>query len=183
MIICITGFPGCGKSTVAELLKQELEQKGRTVRHYTTDWMRFKLFPELVENAAELGRDFTTDELERSYNGLFMLFEELIETDPALVIITDGTYRKESQRNSLREIARRHKVPFVLIRVTAGEDAIITRLDERLAKGAGSGPESYRVARAVYEEPSNAHSIDNTGDRTALQKGVKLIVQDITGAA
>jgi predicted kinase len=179
MLICTTGLPGSGKSTVADLLKEELERNGRKVRHYTSDWMRFKLFPKLVGNSAHRGRDFTQDELERSYNGLYLLFEELLSADPALVIITDGTYRKESQRNSLREIARRHKVPFVLIKVCVDEAVAIARLNERLAAGEGSGPESYLSAKAVYEELSNALVLKNNADKEALKKEVRILVKTI----
>ncbi|KKU56240.1 MAG: hypothetical protein UX77_C0002G0011 [Parcubacteria group bacterium GW2011_GWA1_47_11] len=174
MIICITGLPGSGKSAVAIALKQELEQKGRRVRHYTTDWMRLKLFPHLETDKSQLGRDFTPDELERSYNALYMLFGELLEADKTLVLLTDGTYRKESQRNSLRQIAARHSVPFALIRVVVDEDTMLARLQQRLEAGGGSGPDSYLAAKAQYEEPTGAvHFIENAGGIETLKEKVK----------
>jgi len=179
MIICITGLPGSGKSTVADLLKEELERNVHRVRHYTSDWMRFRLFPELVGDSTQHGRDFTQNELERSYNGLYMLFEELLGADPSLVILTDGTYRKESQRKSLREIARRHGVPFILVKVYAEEKATLMRLRERLASGTGSGPESYLSTKAVYEDPLDAYQLENTGDKKALQGKVRALVRAI----
>src|SRR3989344_4375767 len=179
MIICITGLPGSGKSTVAELLKQEMEGCGRKVRHFTSDWMRHKLFPELVPAATERGRDFTPDELERSYNGLYMLFEELLRVDPTLVILTDGTYRTESQRSILREMSRHCNVGFFLIKVWMKEEAALTRFRERLASGAGSGPESYFSAKAAYEEPTDAFVLGNTGNKKALQKKVSTLSRQL----
>src|SRR3989338_4702322 len=179
MIICITGLPGSGKSTIAVLLKQQLELKNHVVRHYTSDWMRLKLFPELAEDSTQHGRDFTSDELERSYNGLYMLFGELLDADPTLVILTDGTYRKESQRNILREIARRHNVPFILIKAYVTEEVTLARLNERLASNEGSGPESYLSAKAVYEEPSDALLLENTGGKKAMQEKISTIIQTI----
>src|SRR3989344_2170444 len=117
MIICITGLPGSGKSTVADMLKGEFERCNRGVLHYTPDWMRFKLFPELMGNSGQHGRGFSQDELERSYNGLYMLFSELLGVDKKLVLLTDGTYRKEYQRNALRQITTQYNTPFVLIKV------------------------------------------------------------------
>jgi predicted kinase len=149
--------------------------------------MRFKLFPELVKDTCNRERDFTQDELERSYNGLYMLFEELLGADPALVILTDGTYRTKFQRDSLREISRRCNVPFVLIKVYATERVILARINERLASGKGSGPESYLSAKAAYEDPSNALLLKNTGNNETLRKKVRtlvpIILQQSTGAS
>lgn len=180
MLICITGLPGSGKSAAAALLKQELEQKGRKIRHYTTDWMRLKLFPYLASDLAGLGRDFTPDELERSYNALYMLFGELFDTDKMLVLLTDGTYRKESQRDALRRIAAQHDVPFILIRIIADERTTLARLQRRLDAEEGSGPESYLSAKAQYEEPTgNVRTLENTGDTKALRAAVRALANTI----
>lgn len=177
MIICITALPGSGKSLVAGMLKQEVETRGKRVRHYTTDWMRDKLF-HLPEH--ERARDFTPEELECVYNALYVLFEELLAADKTLVVVTDGTYRKESQRNALKEIAGRSGIRFVLVQIRADEHETMKRLDERLRNGQGSGPASYIAAKASYEEPKGrVHIIDNDGTFEELKKNVSVLVATI----
>jgi len=47
MIICITGLPGSGTLESATRFVREFERQGfRTVR-YSTDWMRYILWPAL----------------------------------------------------------------------------------------------------------------------------------------
>lgn len=181
MIICITGLPGSGKSTVASLLQKELEsQKGIVVHHYTTDWMRLKLFPELANNPFQHGRDFTPDELEKSYSGLCTLFEKELHSNKHLILLTDGTYRKESQRDVLRKVAERYGVPFALVKVEVREDTVLKRIQKRFEAGEGSGCESYLSAKMQYEEPvGDVRILNNTKSTGALKEAVKKLVQDI----
>jgi predicted kinase len=173
MIICITGLPGSGKSSVAEQIEKICQEKQLTVLHYTTDWVRHWLFPSLVGNKEEMGRDFTADELERSYNGLYMLFEQLIKSNPNLVLITDGTFRKESQRETLKMIAEKYESKFLLILVETEEEIAISRLNQRLNDKKGAGPESYFAAKKQYEMPQEKIIINNNGTIIDLKKEIE----------
>lgn len=180
MIICITGLPGSGKSTVSKFLKEHFENNCVLVRHYTTDWMREKLYPELRHDDVKFDRDFTHDELARSYNGIFMLFDELLRVNKHLVIITDGTYRKRSQRDFLAKIAKRHGVQFYLILVLVKNKNIhIKRLNKRKQKRSGSGLEAFESAVKAYEYPSKeekAISIFNDENLNTLRKTVDRLI-------
>ena len=164
-IICITGLPGSGKSTVADILTKTLKIRGINTLHYTSDWVRYKLYPKLLTDKNHYYRDFTQDELERSYNGLFMLIDELLKINPDLTIITDGTYRLESHRTRLKEISSRHKREYKIIKVAADEKKLIPRLEKRLKSKKGFGIMNYFEAKKVYEEPKeDIFYIDNNNN-------------------
>lgn len=182
MLICITGLPGSGKSSVSELLKQGLARDGLDVAHYTSDWMRYKLYPELRQDLKQMGRDFTEEELRLVYNALFMLFEELFRANPDLVVLTDGTYRSRAQRDPLRQIAERHSQKFFLVRVVSSEAATEKRLQKRLSAKKGAGMEAYFSAKAQYEEPTGNDliTIDNSGTLAQLELKVAKALKEIT---
>lgn len=147
-LFCITGLPGSGKSTVARMLTEALVAKGIQTVNYTTDWVRLQLYPELLKDETYLGRDFTPDELRRSYNGLFMLIDEVLKYSP-ITVITDGTFRLEAQRARLREIALQNKRRFGLIKVNADPEKVLPRLEQRLSRKEGFGVTNYNSAKAV----------------------------------
>jgi len=177
MIICITGLPGTGKSTVAKLIKERLEKKGVQVSRYTTDWMRYKLYPELTGDRNKKDQpflDFTSEQLSRSYNSLYAVTEEVIKANPQLAVLTDGQFRKESQRARLVEIAQRNKNKCFIVKTEPEEKVILSRLKERLEKGEGAGPANYLEVKDQYEEPSknSALFIKNNGNLEDLEKEV-----------
>lgn len=175
-LFCITGLPGSGKSTVARMLTEVLAANGIQAVNYTTDWVRYQLYPELLEDETHLDRDFTPDELRRSYNGLFMLIDEVLKYSP-ITVITNGTFRLEAQRARLREIALQNKRRFGLIKVNADAEIVIPRLEQRLSQKEGFGVANYNSAKAVYEEPTGeVFHIDNNGDLNNLDAQTRKLV-------
>lgn len=178
MIICISGLPGTGKTTIANSIKKILKEKKIRFFHYTTDWIRYKLYPELLgdrESKDKIFQDFTPDQLARSYNGLYMLIDQLLEANPQLVIITDGQFRKESQRVQLAEIAKKHETECFILKTEVEEKVILSRLEQRLETGKGSGKANYLAVKDQYEEPTgeNLIVIKNNGNLKSLESEIK----------
>lgn len=181
MLICVTGLPASGKSSLTELIKSALQNKSIKISHYNLDWIRFKLFPELVGKPELRGRDFTPDELERSYNGLYMLVDQVLASSKKQWIISDGTFRRHSQREALRKIAQENKIKFTLIWVQSKEDLIVPRSEKRVAIGKGAGPESYFSAKSQYESPEkeNPIIITNNGSLEDLTIQVNKLIDQL----
>ena len=184
MIICITGLPGTGKSMMAKLMKERLEKKGTQVFYYTTDWIRYRIYPELTGDRNKKDQpflDFIPEQLERSYNGLYMLIEELVKANPRMAIITDGQFRKESQRARLVEIAKKYKTECLIVKAESEEDTILSRLEKRLERSEGAGPSNYLAVKDQYEEPlgDSVYRIQNGGNLEDLKKEVDNLLNKI----
>ena len=166
-LFCITGLPGNGKSTVANILSEHLRERSVQTVHYTTDWIRDHLYPELLDETRWF-REWGPDEFTRTYNGLYMLIDEVFKYSP-LTVVTDGTFRFDAQRARLREIALHNNRQFNLIKVNADEEIVVPRLEQRLSQRQGAGTGSYYSAKSVYQEPTEKYSIiDNNGDLNNL---------------
>lgn len=181
MLICITGLAGSGKSEVAKKLVALLKLRGELVVHYSTDSIRHKLYPEVAVSDAEMGRDFTSDELKRVYNTLYFVAEEVLSVQDAHVVV-EGTFRTLEQRQKLREIASRVESGFILVWIKADESVVLTRLEARLAEKKGAGPEAYLSAKAQYEEPTEAEdpiAIENNGSLESLSGPLSKVVEQL----
>lgn len=177
-LFCITGLPGSGKSEAADRLSIHLRHRNLQVVHYTTDWVKDQLYPELLDET-RWSREWEPDEFTRTYNGLYMLIDEVLKYSP-VSIVTDGTFRREAQRASLREISLRNNRQFNLIKVNADEEIVVSRSEQRLLQRQGASAASYYTARAVYEEPTGkVFYIDNNGDLNNLDIQVQSFVRSL----
>lgn len=173
MIICITGLPGSGKTTLAQLLYDKLKLKGYSVSHFTSDQVRQHLFQQDLYIEGQTDRDFTDDELMRSYNGLFMLIEKIQQTNPDQIIITDGTFRDAASRVLLNVIANQIGADFKLIKISAPQKALKNRLSKRHQE---TGQETE--FNGTYEEPRSPHlEIYNDSLRKLDQQANTLLQQ------
>lgn len=164
MIICINGLPGSGKTELASSMVSEFQKRGMKVKHFTTDFVRRRLFFEasIQDSDFEL-RDFTNDELLRSYNGIYMLIEQILIADPSTIIVTDGTYRESKQRLLLENIANRVEgCDFYLIKIETSEDTRQKRVQARVAAGGHGGTFDgvYEPIKAPYTIVTNDHDLN-----------------------
>lgn len=190
LLLCLTGLPGVGKSRVAKTLHDVLRARGGATLsspdclRISTDDVRYWLYPELVDSRQEMGRDFSAEELERSYSGLCSVFDALLGFNPNLFLIADGTFRQRAQRAAMRAVARKHGSEFVVIKVEAEEKILLPRLDKRLGSGQGAGAGSYFAAKAAYEEPAGDDVIClvNEGSQAGLESHIRQLVSGIFAA-
>ncbi len=91
------------------------------------------------------------------------------------------TKELEVARNRLKEISRRHNRQFHLIKVTADENVIIPRADQRLIQKQGAGTVNYYIAKSVYEEPTGAvFRLDNNGNFDNLDLQIRRFVRRLS---
>jgi len=101
--------------------------------------------------------------------------EEVIRIDSKLWVITDGSYRNKKDRLRLRDISGKVGHGFILVKVVANEDLLLSRIDTRLSRAQGSGREAYLEVKEVYEDPDQNEKpiiIHNNSDQDILRKEI-----------
>lgn len=148
MIICISGLSGAGKSTVATYLINHLNELNLPVFHINSDIVANKILVKKYGFNTERDVDYEKDELDIIYSSMFEFIRHTIRLNPEAIIITDGMYRKNSQRILLEVVAKQLDVPFHFIKVEANTKIAKKRLEQRF-KDEGFGG---RVEASKYEE-------------------------------
>lgn len=171
MIICITGLPGSGKTTLARLLYNKLIKQGYSVSHFTSDQVRSHLFREELYLEGQVDRDFTDEELKRSYAGLYMLIQRIQEKNPEEIIITDGTFRDAASRVWLEVIAQQLDTDFHLIKITAPQKEVKKRLKDRHKE---TGQETQ--FDGTYEEPRSNHVVIANDKKDSLDVQIRDLI-------
>jgi len=180
MIICISGLAGSGKTTATGIIKTYLVERNYTVRNYNSDKVAAQIYPEVYANILNsLDSDYSNEELSTIYNCIYLLLAEAFTLNPNLVIITDGMYRKASQRLLLRNIAEKANLKFYLLKMEILESLALQRLKQRQVGGGHGG----WVETIHYEEPydKNLRKIPNNGNLTDLITNVKSISSELFG--
>lgn len=140
-IVVVTGPSGSGKTTLAAILRRRTG-----FAHVTSDVIRKKL--------ARIGRTerLTGERAAMLYSSAMSArtYEAMQEEAAAALqagrgVIVDGTFQRRADRQAIRELARRHGAPILIIDCRCDEDEIRRRLNTRQQHGEDASDADWRV--------------------------------------
>jgi len=168
-VIIVFGMIGTGKSTVSEILSEEL---GAEV--FSSDRTRKEITgkaPGERDNKG-FGKGIYTPEItEKTYTEILRRgFDNLGLRG---ISILDATYSGMERRKRVREEARKSDTNYIFIETTVPDDVIIKRLQKRKldeTSVSDAGADMFEMFKKSYDEPSelegdNYIKIDTRGDR------------------
>ena len=148
-----TGLSGAGKTTVANVVEAELEQRGHVVDHLDGDIVRTHL---------SKGLGFSKEDRDENIQRIGWVASRLARAGAAVIVSAISPY--EATRRRIRALVEAH-APFIEVYVATPLEECARRDPKGLyaAAFAGDIPDFTGVS-APYEEPANPEvRIDTTG--------------------
>jgi predicted kinase len=133
-LICLYGFPGSGKSYLARNLTEDIQ-----LANVSSDRIRSELFQSPRYDAQE--NAVVTHLMD-------YMSEEFLNSGVSVVYDTNAL--RAAQRRKLRELARKHRVEYLLIWLQIDIDSAFARTQER----------DRRTSDDKYAEPQTKNSFD-----------------------
>ena len=147
-LVLVCGLTGSGKSTLARALSARL---GTAV--INSDEVRKRIAGKPGRHAAALNQGiYTAAMTEKTYHTMAREAGEHIKNGRGVVV--DATFGRRSDRAGFIELAKKHKIPLLVLRCSASDAATAQRLDRRAAEGKDISDgrwEIYIAQKAAYE--------------------------------
>ena len=152
-VVWFTGLSGAGKTTVANIVEAELEQRGHVVDHLDGDIVRTHL---------SKGLGFSKEDRDSNIARIAWVASRVARAGAAVIVSAISPY--EEARRHARSLVEPH-VPFVEVYVATPLEECARRDPKGLYAAAFAGEiEDFTGVSAPYEEPSNPEvRIDTTG--------------------
>jgi hypothetical protein len=155
-LVVVCGFPGVGKTTVAETVADRLD--GELLR---TDVVR----KELVADP-----EYTDEETAAVYEEVLDRSRRRIEDGHSVVL--DGTFFRQTFREAANSLAGDLGVEFEVVRVRCDEDTVERRIRQRDGIS-DADVEVYHMHRDIFEPIDRDHvTVDNSEDLEATRRQV-----------
>jgi adenylylsulfate kinase len=152
-VIWFTGLSGAGKTTVANIVEAELEQRGHVVDHLDGDIVRTHL---------SKGLGFSKEDRDENIQRIGWVASRVARAGAAVIVSAISPY--EAARRHARSLVEPH-APFVEVYVATPLDECARRDPKGLYAGAFAGEiPNFTGVSAPYEEPSRPEIVlDTTG--------------------
>jgi len=149
LLVVVFGLPGTGKTFLAKELASEL-----SLKHFNTDSTRKKILSR---------PGYTHKEKEMVYDKLFEFLSEFLKRGENIVV--DGTFYKKEYREKLRRMAREANTKPVFVELTAKEEIVEARMNERAKQTCDSDADFtvYQKIKGEFEPLTEKHlTIDSS---------------------
>jgi adenylylsulfate kinase len=152
-VVWFTGLSGAGKTTVANIVEAELEQRGHVVDHLDGDIVRTHL---------SKGLGFSKEDRDTNIARIGWVASRVARAGAAVIVSAISPY--EEARRHARSLVEPH-VPFVEVYVATPLEECARRDPKGLYAAAFAGEiDDFTGVSAPYEEPSHPEvRIDTTG--------------------
>jgi adenylylsulfate kinase len=152
-VVWFTGLSGAGKTTVANIVEAELEQRGLVVDHLDGDIVRTHL---------SKGLGFSKEDRDANIQRIGWVASRVARAGAAVIVSAISPY--EEARRHARSLIEPH-APFVEVYVATPLDECARRDPNGLYAAAFAGElADFTGVSAPYEEPSNPEvRLDTTG--------------------
>jgi adenylyl-sulfate kinase len=152
-VVWFTGLSGAGKTTVANIVEAELEQRGHVVDHLDGDIVRTHL---------SKGLGFSKEDRDTNIARIGWVASRVARAGAAVIVSAISPY--EEARRHARSLVEPH-VPFVEVYVATPLEECARRDPKGLYAAAFAGEiDDFTGVSAPYEEPSRPEvRIDTTG--------------------
>jgi adenylyl-sulfate kinase len=152
-VVWFTGLSGAGKTTVANIVEAELEQRGHIVDHLDGDIVRTHL---------SKGLGFSKEDRDSNIARIGWVASRVARAGAAVIVSAISPY--EEARRHARSLVEPH-VPFVEVYVATPLEECARRDPKGLYAAAFAGEiDDFTGVSAPYEEPSSPEvRIDTTG--------------------
>lgn len=161
VIVVLAGYPGVGKSFIANEFRREL----------STDVLRTdKIRKELVSNPT-----YSKDESQKTYEELFSRTEETVKGGTSVVL--DATFSLQVGRDNVASIGEQQGCAVIFVNVTCDEDIV----RERIASRDGISDADFSVYQKVRDsfEPfqRSVETIDNSRSKSKTKQSVSEVLR------
>jgi len=152
-LIAVCGIVGAGKTTVAELIADEL--RGAVVCADRVRKRSAGLDPLASARAAPDAGLYTPDQRARTYTALLERARDVVGS--GRVAVLDATFSETAERDRCRAWAREHGVTALLVQVECDRAVALRRLEARRTRGgdaSDAGPELHARSAERFEKPT-----------------------------
>lgn len=152
-VVWFTGLSGAGKTTVANIVEAELEQKGYVVDHLDGDIVRTHL---------SKGLGYTKEDRDENIHRIGWVASRVARAGAAVIVSAISPY--EEARRHARSLVEPH-APFIEVYVATPLEECARRDPKGLYRAAFAGEiDDFTGVSAPYETPSGPEVvIDTTG--------------------
>lgn len=165
-LIVLVGYPGVGKSTVAEVLQQRL-----SADVHATDVIR----KEIVTGEPTYSRD----ESQKVYDEMFRRAKYSVRNDRCAIL--DATFNIQKGRNHAEEVAEELGCNLVFLWVQCPEDIVRERLAQRTNDVSDADFEIYKTVKEKFDPMDCPYTvIDNRSSKQQVELQVDNLLQGLS---
>jgi adenylyl-sulfate kinase len=163
-VVWFTGLSGAGKTTVANIVEAELEQRGHVVDHLDGDIVRTHL---------SKGLGFSKEDRDANIARIGWVASRVARAGAVVVVSAISPY--EEMRRHARSLVEQH-APFVEIHVATPLEECVRRDPKGLYAAALAGEiEDFTGVSAPYEEPLEPELRLDTSGRTPTESAAAVL--------